>query len=165
MLYIKIEDGQPVGFPITEPTLRQILSNVSLPYDLDPEELLNLGYAPYEKVLPPDTQRFEKIIELTPTFDGTKAIQNLQVEEMSEQEKDAVIEQQLAESRSKQQELLAATDWTELPSVRAKNTEEWAAAYDLYRTELRDTDKQDSWPFDVIWPKPPYPMIVEGESV
>lgn len=165
MLYIKIEDSQPVGFPVTESTLRQVLSNVSLPYDIDLDELLVLGFAPYEKVLPPEVQRFEKIVELTPIFDGSKAVQNLQVEEMSDQEKAAFTEEQLAESRSKQQELLASTDWTELPSVRAKNSEDWAAAYDLYRTELRDVDKQEAWPFDVIWPKPPYPLIVEGDSV
>jgi hypothetical protein len=156
MLYIKIEDNQPVGFPITEDTLRQIMSNVSLPYDINLEELLNLGYAPYEKVLPPETQRFEKVVELTPTFDGSKATQNLQVEEMSDQEKEALIAEQLEDSRSKQKELLAATDWTELPSVRAKNTEEWATRYDVYRTALRDADKQEQWPFDVIWPNEPY---------
>lgn len=155
MLYIKIDEGEAVGFPVTESTLRQILSNVSLPYDIDTAELLTLGYAPYQKVLPPETQRFEKVVELTPIFDGTTATQNLQVEEMSDQEKAAVTAEQLESSRSKQRELLAASDWTELPSVRSKNTESWAAAYDLYRTELRDVDKQESWPFDVIWPNDP----------
>lgn len=164
MLYIKIEEGQPVGFPITEDTLRQIMSNVSLPYELNSEDLLNLGYALYEKSLPPTTQRFEKIVEDVPIFDGTKAVQNLRIENMSDQEKSAVIEEQLADSRSKQLELLAATDWTELPSVRSKNTEEWAAAFDLYRSELRDVDKQESWPFDIIWPKYPFKTIVDGES-
>lgn len=156
MLYIKIEEGNPVGFPITEDTLRQMMSNVSLPYDINLQELLDLGYAPYEKVLPPETQRFEKVVEDSPTFDGSKAVQNLRVEEMSDQEKSAAIAEQLESSKSKQKELLAATDWTELPSVRAKNTEDWAAAYDLYRTELRDADKQESWPFDVIWPNLPF---------
>lgn len=157
MLYIKVEDGRPVGFPVTEETLRQILSNVSLPYDIDTAELLTLGYAVYNKVLPPETARFEKVVEETPIFDGTVVTQNLSVEDMSDQEKSEVIAAQLEESRSKQQELLAATDWTELPSVRSKKSTEWADAFDQYRTELRDVDKQDAWPFDVIWPR--YPTI------
>jgi hypothetical protein len=155
MLYIKIENDQPVGFPVTENTLRQIMSNVSLPYDLDPTEILNLGYAVYDLVQPPETARFEKILEDTPIFDGVKATQNLQVVEMSDQEREVVVAEQLEASRSKQIELLAATDWTELPSVRSKNTEEWAARYDIYRTAIRDADKQEQWPFDVIWPNEP----------
>lgn len=158
MLYIKIEDGQPVGFPVTEETLRQILSNVSLPYDIDTAELLTLGYAVYNKALPPETNRFEKVVEGIPSFDGASATQNLSVEDMSDQEKAEVEASQLEESRSKQQELLAATDWTELPSVRTKKSAEWAAAFDQYRTELRDVDKQDAWPFDVLWPR--YPTVV-----
>lgn len=157
MLYIKIENGQPVGFPVTEETLRQILSNVSLPYDIDTAELLTLGYAVYNKALPPETKRFEKVVEGIPNFDGTSATQNLSVEDMSDQEKAEVEAAQLEESRSKQQELLAATDWTELPSVRTKKSAEWAAAFDQYRTELRDADKQDAWPFDVLWPR--YPTV------
>lgn len=155
MLYIKIEDNNPVGFPITEETLRQVLSNVSLPYDLNTEDLLALGYAEYHKTASPDVGRFEKIVEDTPTFDGEKAQQVLTVVEMSDQEKELKTQEQLQKSKSEQLELLASTDWTELPSVRSKNSEEWAAAYDLYRTELRDVDKQESWPFDVIWPIPP----------
>lgn len=45
-------------------------------------------------------------------------------------------------------QLLAASDWTQLPDV---DKPEWRE----YRQQLRDLTKQDGFPDRVVWPKPP----------
>lgn len=155
MLYIKIEDNRPVGYPLREDTVRQILSNISLPVTIDLTELLILGYAQYQPVLPPEVGVFQVAVEREPEFDGSVVTQTYEVRNMSEQEIAAATQKKLEESKMKQRHLLTLSDWTELPSVRAKNTEEWAAAWDTYRTELRDLDKLETWPFVTNWPSEP----------
>lgn len=166
MLYIKIEDGAPVGYPMSESTIREILSNISLPAILDPNELLTLGFAEYKRSFPPEAGIFQIVDEVQPEFDGTTVTQKFEVRAMTDQEKAGAIQQQLVESKAKQRHLLAQSDWTELPSVTAKNTAEWSAAWAEYRTKLRDLDKTSEWPFVSEWPSEPQdPLDVPAESV
>lgn len=52
--------------------------------------------------------------------------------------------------RDKRNQLLQASDWTQLPDVPLATKEAWAA----YRQALRDvTDQPD--PFNIVWPTPP----------
>ena len=74
---------------------------------------------------------------------------------MGEQEITAATQQAEDEAKSRQRNLLALSDWTEMPSVQSKHTAEWIAAWTEYRTLVRDVDKQASWPFDLDWPKEP----------
>lgn len=59
----------------------------------------------------------------------------------------------LAEIRTKRQEELSASDWTQLPDVKltAEQKEAWAE----YRQALRDVTNQESYPDVVIFPTPP----------
>lgn len=60
----------------------------------------------------------------------------------------------LADSvRAKRNELLAATDWTQVPD--APLTVEQKADMQVYRQALRDTPEQDGFPYDVNWPVMP----------
>jgi hypothetical protein len=52
--------------------------------------------------------------------------------------------------RIKRDELLAASDWTQLPDVQLSTKEAWAA----YRQALRDVTNQPD-PFNITWPEPP----------
>lgn len=166
MLYIKIENGSPVGFPISESMVRELLPNVSLPVILNDEELVTLGFARYQRTLPPDAGVYQIVDEIQPAFDGTVVTQQFEVRNMTDQEKDGVRQKQLVESRAKQRHLLAQSDWTELPSVTAKRTPEWLAAWAAYRTALRDLDKKEEWPFVTSWPEIPLdPLDVPAESV
>lgn len=155
MYYIKIENGTAVGYPMTEQSVRELNPSVSLPLEIDPAELLTLGYAPYQRTVPPQTSRYETAAEITPTFDGTIAMQTFEVRAMSEQEKSVIDAAALAEVRLIQRTLLSDCDWTEMPSVQSKHTQEWIDAWAAYRTAVRDVDKQESWPFDIEWPKVP----------
>lgn len=50
-------------------------------------------------------------------------------------------------------QLLANSDWTQLPNgpLTQQQQEDWA----VYRQKLRDIPNQSGYPFDVIWPIPP----------
>lgn len=52
--------------------------------------------------------------------------------------------------RDKRNQLLAASDWTQLPDVPLATKEAWA----IYRQALRDITEQPD-PFNIIWPTPP----------
>jgi hypothetical protein len=155
MYYIKIVEGNPIGYPLSEQNIRESLPNISLPLVLKPEDILEYGYIPFQFSLPPEVQRFQSIVEIDPELVDGIMIQRFSLREMGEQEKQAIIDTELEKSRNLQKSLLADSDWTELSSVRAKHSEEWADAWNEYRTLLRDVDKQESWPFDLSWPKIP----------
>jgi hypothetical protein len=155
MYYVKIEDNQPVGYPMLEATVREMLSNVSLPAVLDTAELLTLGFAPFIRTTPPDAGVYQRVAEIAPTFDGSTVTQQFEVTAMGEQEIAVVDAAALDLAKSQQRNLLALSDWTEMPSVQSKHTAEWIAAWAEYRTLVRDTDKQEHWPFTIDWPKEP----------
>lgn len=56
--------------------------------------------------------------------------------------------------RQERDRRIAASDWTELPSVRALHSAQWAAAWDVYRQALRDITEQLD-PHTIEWPEPP----------
>ena len=61
-----------------------------------------------------------------------------------------IIEDQWRKVRTKRNDLLAASDWTQLPDVPLATKEAWAA----YRQALRDITEQPD-PFNIVWPVPP----------
>lgn len=52
--------------------------------------------------------------------------------------------------RSRRDQLLQGSDWTQLPDVPLATKEAWAA----YRQALRDITEQPD-PFNIVWPEPP----------
>ena len=58
-----------------------------------------------------------------------------------------------AEVRAKRNELLAATDWTQLADSQLD--EEAQAAMQAYRQALRDIPQQEGFPLSVEWPEEP----------
>jgi hypothetical protein len=164
MFYIKIVDGNPVGYPISEQNVREALPSVSFPSVIQAEDLVNYGYVPYQFSIPPDTSKFEVVAEETPELVNGVLIQQFTVREMGEQEKQVIIDREIQNARNLQKSLLADSDWTEFQSVRSKHSEDWAVEWDEYRTLLRDVDKQDTWPFDLEWPKIPTENPTEEES-
>lgn len=53
---------------------------------------------------------------------------------------------------TQRQQLLSASDWTQLPDVPLATKEAWAT----YRQALRDITEQPGFPTQVAWPTPPY---------
>jgi len=56
-----------------------------------------------------------------------------------------------AQARSLRSDLLASTDWTQLPDVPQETKDLWAS----YRQALRDITEQPDYPTNIIWPTPP----------
>jgi hypothetical protein len=52
--------------------------------------------------------------------------------------------------RARRNQLLQASDWTQLPDVPLATKEAWA----VYRQALRDITEQPD-PFNIVWPTPP----------
>ena len=48
-------------------------------------------------------------------------------------------------------ELLAQSDWTQLPDIAPEIAQKWV----IYRQNLRDIPQQTGYPSNVIWPNPP----------
>jgi hypothetical protein len=164
MLYIKIENNQPAGYPMIVQTIRDLHPNISFPSIIDPAELLPLGYAEFIRTLPPEAGVLQKAVELSPVFDGTVATQTWELRDMSDQEKADVTANALISARSIQRSLLATSDWTEMPSVQAKKDQTWKDAWAAYRTAVRDADKQTTWPLGPVWPVEPINDIGEPGS-
>ena len=53
--------------------------------------------------------------------------------------------------RTKREELLLSSDWTQLPDV----PEATKLKYQSYRQQLRDITLQENYPVDVVWPTIP----------
>jgi hypothetical protein len=163
MLYIKIENEQAIGYPMIVQTIRDLHPSISFPSIIDSSELLALGYAEYIRTLPPETGVLQKAVELSPVFDGTVATQTWELQDMSDQEKADITANALIAAKSIQKSLLAASDWTEMPSVQAKKDQTWKDAWAAYRTAVRDVDKQNTWPLGPVWPVEPINDIGEPE--
>jgi hypothetical protein len=155
MFYIKMTNGAAVGYPISEQNVREALPNISFPAVIQPADLTAHGYIPYQFSVPPETKRFETVLEDEPELVNGTMFQRFTVRKMGSQEKQAVIDREITSVRNLQRSLLADSDWTEFQSVRSKHSAEWALAWDEYRKLLRDVDKQTSWPFDLEWPTVP----------
>lgn len=64
--------------------------------------------------------------------------------------------EELAEqARAQRNQLLAESDWTQLPDARAAMGAGKAAEWDAYRQALRDITAQPSFPAEIVWPVKP----------
>lgn len=64
--------------------------------------------------------------------------------------------EQLAErARARRNQLLAESDWTQLPDARAAMGAEKAVEWDTYRQALRDITTQAGFPAEIVWPVKP----------
>ena len=154
-MYIKIENDKPVGDPILEENLRAVLSSISLPQVIDPKHLKDTGFAVFINTDKPEPEKFQKVVEDTPSFDGYTVVQQWKVVDMTSEEKQEYLDNLLFETNSLINSLLASSDWTELPSNQARKSQEWRTAWEEYRTSLRNLRKAPNFPFDIKFPEEP----------
>jgi len=57
--------------------------------------------------------------------------------------------------RQQRTDLLAASDWVELPSATSRLTAEQLASWVAYRQALRDVPEQEGFPNEINWPTKP----------
>lgn len=143
-LYIKIEGGQPVGHPIIESNLLHAFEMEAI----TDSWLTENGFARYERVDSPSV-----MFAGDPTYqlgeDGVVR-PSYQMAEMTQEEK---IERWI---RMPRRQLLAWSDWTQLPD--APLTAEEKAAWAAVRQQLRDmteTYANAQSPAEIVFPTAP----------
>lgn len=152
-MFIKIQDGAPVGYPILENNLRQILGD-DLPKIVTPEIVEPYDYGIYEFTNRPYTERYEKLIEESPkrAQDGIY-YQSWKIVHMNEEEQLAVDTAKSREMRMLRDQRLVESDWSQLPD--APLTESQKIAWIDYRDQLRKVPSQQGFPWIIEWPAQP----------
>lgn len=144
-LYIKVENGQPVGHPMLADTVRGLLETSTLSEGFAREN----GYYPFRTVPLPDTQEVVEDNGYEVCDDGwvqpSIVVRDLTLEER----RDRFI-------RPARDFYLAKSDWTQTVDapLSAEKRAEWAA----YRQALRDipaTFPDAERPDQIVWPTTP----------
>lgn len=156
MLYAFVdrETKEIKEYPIHTHILKQRLRemNISVPADLQSADLRSFGYyqVPTDDNIPiaPAGSRVilgKPIWEDNDNLKRTWAVVPIDIDFRNRLWK---------KTRELRNDLLKESDWTELPSVRAIRSAEWATAWDTYRQQLRDMTNVDH-PTMVIFPRKP----------
>lgn len=152
--YIKIQDGQSVGFPLTEENLKY------LPAELR-ASLAEVVHAERPQV--PFTHTCEEFPTYELHSDG-RAYESWTVREWTAEERASMAPADgrpaqepyiigTQQMRAQRNRILAACDWTQIAD--AKLTDEQRAAWSAYRQALRDVPEQPEFPWQVTWPTAP----------
>ena len=152
MLYVKAIDNKIVAYPYSPTDLIRANSNTSFPAGpLSSETLAEYNVFPVhfadQPVVDPRAQR---VVELTPSFDGQSWIQQWAVEALPQAEIDAMTDQQAASVRADRNARLADTDWRVIKALEEGNGLDFDVA--TYRQALRDVPSQPGFPWNVVWP-------------
>lgn len=144
-LYIKVENGEPVGFPLLADNLKGVLQTSTLTDEI----AKNADYYPFENTPIPNDVVVTEDHGFRLCDDGIVR-KNITVRAFSAEEK---IDLWLKPARDN---LLFQSDWTQVsdsPLSPAKKN-----AWAVYRQALRDLPSQYSdlqTPNDIQWPTPP----------
>lgn len=114
---IKLEDGQPVGYPIVEGNFFMLFPNTSFPRLLTPEIVEPLGYGLWDFSNKPDVLWNQKLVEVAPVKDQygswrqTWQVINLSGEELqqAQQKEQERIRNEIIFSTQKRLDLFART--------------------------------------------------------
>jgi len=153
-MFIKLENGNPVGNAVIENNIRALFLDRVLPQIWTPENARELGFGIYEFTQVPTVPDLKKLVEVAPTLHGNGVYyQTWQVVDMSEEEKSAATENQKIRVRTEREFKLSRSDWTQLPDVSLSS--DLKLAWTTYRQQLRDVTLQPGFPWNIAWPTPP----------
>jgi|TARA_R100000084_G_C4655411_1_gene152532 hypothetical protein len=142
-MYVKLLNNTPNKFPYNLGELKKENPNTSFPNPMSNSTLADFDVYPVTPTTAPafdnTTHRLRNWVENTnQEWRQTWTIQQLPEEQAS------------ANVRGKRDRLLADSDWTQLPDAPVD-----AAAWETYRTALRDITDQTGFPWNVTWPVAP----------
>ena len=147
---VKINADGTKAYPYGLTELRREYPNTSFSTNPSPEELSHYNVYYVEPSAQPELGRYQKL-----QFDIEYAGNDLYREqwtavEMSAEEKQLKDDTQAGSVRLMRNKLLAECDWTQLDDAPAD-----AAAWAVYRQQLRDVTKQVGFPWEINWPQQP----------
>jgi len=156
LLVIKINNGQPDGYPLTYSNFRLINPQTSFPDLPDNSFLVDYGFYRFRYINKPSPVKFEHTKEGPIVFnDELDTWTNSWVQvPFTTEEMDSVREQTLTGIRSIRNQKLYECDWTQLP-VNPLTTEQ-KILWEEYRQQLRDYMALVTDPFNPPkFPTPP----------
>lgn len=141
------------GSILSQGEVRKLHANTSLPAVWSAEVCEELGIDPILESPAPTTTRFQSASQNGVVQDSLgNWVWAWVVTDWSEEAIASATEQQWNSVRTQRNQLLAASDWTQIPdsplSVEEKGL--WAT----YRQALRDITNQED-PFEILWPVKP----------
>ena len=149
--FIKLENNQPVGFPLIEENFRQLFPQFSYPMIFTPDLVEPLGFGIYDFSNQPVRERYKKILETSPVRNENGIwIQTWQIVDKDETEKSQEDLDQAEIIRRERNFKLFESDWTQTLDAPV-DRQAWAS----YRQQLRDVTAQSGFPWEIVWPELP----------
>ena len=150
-MYVFAPNQTVETFPYSIGDLRRDNRNTSFPRNLSQEMLADWNVFPIkDRPAPAFDPATENCNQTNPTLENGEWVMTWQVTPASAEEIAERLERKSAEVRQQRNDLLSVCDWTQLRDAPVD-----AAAWVIYRQELRDIPEQANFPWDVIWPEPP----------
>lgn len=151
-MFALIEDGAVKQYPYGVGELKQANPNTSFPNQISDAAMEDFGvYRVYFDTQPAVSDN-QVLTEGTPVFSQAdkRWKQVWLVRNKTTEEVDAEAAVKAAQIRSKRNQLLVESDWTQVLDAAVDQ-----AAWATYRQALRDITAQDGFPWEVIWPTQP----------
>lgn len=153
-MFIKLENGQPIGYPLLDQNVRYLFPNIEWPSILTPGFAASIGYGLYEFSQQPEVAKHQKLEEDAPRLgDDGVWYQTWKVVSQTNEEIIQTNQDKAQQVRQQRNYFLTITDWTQIPN--SELTPEMVQAYADYRFALRRVTDQPGFPWEVIWPEEP----------
>jgi hypothetical protein len=148
-----IENGSVSAYPYSLDRLKIAYPNTSFPDRPSDETLQAFNvYSVCYETQPSFNSATQVLVEETPIFDSeaNRWKQVWRVRDLSAEELAQYSQEQASQIRAQRNELLSASDWTQVADSPVDKSL-WAA----YRQSLRDITQQSGFPLSVNWPTKP----------
>jgi hypothetical protein len=122
-----------------------------------PEDLVQYEIYPVERVDVPLANDRQHVIRELPEFVGGVWRDRLVLKDFTPEEVQQFTPDKVASLKLRRARQLYETDWTQVPDnpLSQEDREAWR----LFREELRNVTAQPGFPWDVVWPKSPAPLL------
>ena len=151
MIHALVKNGTIIEGPRSLPENWENVSRLDL---VPTETLLELGWYPVVTDAIPVHSVSTQYLVTRYAVEETCVKETFDVVDFTSAELAESAQSAWTQLRLERDQFLAESDWTELPSVKANRSAEWAADWDTYRQALRDIT--DNTSIDkVVWPEKP----------
>lgn len=160
MAYAKVYLGKIIEYPVNLLTLKKQNPTVSFPSKFSEFDYASYGVVEITDVPIPDyNPDVERVIEHDPIKVNGTWQRKWVIEELSDEEKQKILDSKAAAVRTERDRKLAETDWRVIFEVEKAAIDglgiQYPTAWANYRQALRDITKQPGFPLTVDWPVPP----------
>jgi hypothetical protein len=112
------------------------------------QELIDKNFMKVNVYLQHD-KKTQKVAPTTP-YIMSGWVYTIKVEDLTEEEKQSVIDSEAANVRAIRNKMLSDCDWTQIEDSTADKV-----TWKTYRQSLRDITNQENFPWEIVWPTDP----------